>query len=621
MLAQYQTSAPESSELPTLEVIRALQASQPSRPPAVDFTTPGTGRAVTTANLAALEAEDSDASSVPDLFTASGSSNGVSERGERDPAMPHLEVIRARQRARTGLHDEDMPEPLSVSASSNGEDWRIRDETLSAPSPAPNSESRNGILGADWAAAELARLNISFNLHNDSLRSRGDSNRARLLLDNMTVLPPDTLERYIRVCSLQSRPDEPEGQDTQAAVDEVACTVCWESLLQTGGGVSLWSNTHSIGVEGMASDSAAALHQVVALPCTHVFHSACLEPWLQNKTTCPQCRFQLDPTRTTRLVSTATTDGTGWRLVNVPTRGQPEPVETVSEIISPFNRDDLISVPIIPETTLGQRQTQNEAPTNQLAAAQTAVSGSSTSLSAEPAVFADFSSLLSSSSTSIPGNLFEGLAASTDGEANGAAFPEEWAAVSVPASHGDALAELSFSFNDLMEDHPDLFPHSFSRSESASPLSVESEDDEEREPEGPAVTLAGPTVVASDSSYRPSAVPSTNSVTPLTGSGPMISFASPVYTSSAMIDLRDQAWRSHINQDETRTIPEPVRVGHLNTNAAQRARQSPRPEIYIPPKGVMTFEEMLVKREVQEGLRCRACSTLLDTVGATWHKY
>lgn len=37
--------------------------------------------------------------------------------------------------------------------------------------------------------------------------------------------------------------------------------------------------------------------KIVALPCAHVFHAACLVPWFTrpNQTTCPTCRFNVDP--------------------------------------------------------------------------------------------------------------------------------------------------------------------------------------------------------------------------------------------------------------------------------------------------------------------------------------
>lgn len=36
-----------------------------------------------------------------------------------------------------------------------------------------------------------------------------------------------------------------------------------------------------------------------AFPCHHIFHETCIEPWLQSKTTCPTCRFDIDPLSTT----------------------------------------------------------------------------------------------------------------------------------------------------------------------------------------------------------------------------------------------------------------------------------------------------------------------------------
>ncbi|XP_038220974.1 E3 ubiquitin-protein ligase SDIR1-like isoform X2 [Zerene cesonia] len=42
------------------------------------------------------------------------------------------------------------------------------------------------------------------------------------------------------------------------------CTICYEVILKN--------------------------QEVMSLPCTHNFHSACILPWLQQQQTCPNCR-------------------------------------------------------------------------------------------------------------------------------------------------------------------------------------------------------------------------------------------------------------------------------------------------------------------------------------------
>ncbi|MBX7067120.1 MAG: hypothetical protein K1X28_07805 [Parachlamydiales bacterium] len=39
-------------------------------------------------------------------------------------------------------------------------------------------------------------------------------------------------------------------------------------------------------------DSEAGAMQ--ALPCAHTFHEACIQPWLNQRGTCPTCRFQVN---------------------------------------------------------------------------------------------------------------------------------------------------------------------------------------------------------------------------------------------------------------------------------------------------------------------------------------
>ncbi|KAG9027527.1 hypothetical protein FRB95_007628 [Tulasnella sp. JGI-2019a] len=427
----------------------------------------------------------------------------AAERDARDPMMPRLQVIRARPRPRAGSSDDNMPPLLSVSGSSDEGDATLPMSRLTLDAARPN-----GLRGSDWDGAELERLSMSFNLH--SLHSLANPQRARILLNTMTVLPTDTLERYIRVCSLQAKQDNSEDVDCDTPGDGVACSVCWESLLPTqGAGVATWNkaatseappNMNAVGVKG---DTTTAARQVVALPCTHVFHSVCLEPWLQHKTTCPQCRFQLDPTRVTRTLSDDTLS-TALDQSPIGTLPDRSTAGDSNETISPSDEE-------LGGTTLEMIQSVLRGASQRVGSAEVAPHAPSANeaepphifafASTQQAVFADLSSFLSPPSTSMAEALFDNLATVTT-TTDDAAASDVWAAASVPTGHAGALGELSFSFNDFMEETPDLFPHSFARSESVSPMDGDDEE-EEREPEGPAATLAGPALAALDDMIDP----------------------------------------------------------------------------------------------------------------------
>lgn len=51
-------------------------------------------------------------------------------------------------------------------------------------------------------------------------------------------------------------------------------------------------------LEGIEEEPAEGPIPVKALPCNHLFHGPCLEPWFSSHHTCPTCRLDLDPLRT-----------------------------------------------------------------------------------------------------------------------------------------------------------------------------------------------------------------------------------------------------------------------------------------------------------------------------------
>ena len=82
--------------------------------------------------------------------------------------------------------------------------------------------------------------------------------------------------------------------------DGVLCDVCHESLdFDSSYDAGDQDPLEPIQTENkellLALPYYSAIPEVVALPCSHPFHSECLLPWFAQKTTCPKCRFDVDP--------------------------------------------------------------------------------------------------------------------------------------------------------------------------------------------------------------------------------------------------------------------------------------------------------------------------------------
>jgi len=115
-----------------------------------------------------------------------------------------------------------------------------------------------------------------------------DHLRAYAVIDGLEPVSKGLLSRYEAVRG----EDHPQGR--------ASCVVCYDPLdLEKLHPTDDHDPAEPIRAENkklsLALPYHAAFPEVVAFPCLHLFHSDCLLPWLARKTTCPTCRFDVDP--------------------------------------------------------------------------------------------------------------------------------------------------------------------------------------------------------------------------------------------------------------------------------------------------------------------------------------
>ena len=120
------------------------------------------------------------------------------------------------------------------------------------------------------------------------LTADNDPQRAEVLVAGLEAVPDELVRRYEKL----------RGGEGDAAE---GCAICRDDYLihYECNPAEFWllSGRDLTAAHFALLPFHPSPHQILVFPCPgrHLFHLSCLAPWLARKTTCPSCRFDIDP--------------------------------------------------------------------------------------------------------------------------------------------------------------------------------------------------------------------------------------------------------------------------------------------------------------------------------------
>ncbi|CAL1712274.1 unnamed protein product [Somion occarium] len=251
-------------------------------------------------NTRAGDGAESD-DSLPSLQTVSDSSeeeysdyDGATEDDDLEDDLPALARESDAQPRRT-IHpniedegsesEEEVDENDGPGASQSRSAFDFRESVLRAlnmqsgdVTPDSNFALRN-MLGA----LRPPRFALDEIFRPPHTHSEADPLRAEIIMASLEVIPDTLIQRYEKLRG--GHADEFDG-----------CAICRDNFLSVDELEAKQQAANAAIFSELPLDR-FRMPSIVAFPCPgmHLFHDHCISPWLSRKTTCPSCRFDLDP--------------------------------------------------------------------------------------------------------------------------------------------------------------------------------------------------------------------------------------------------------------------------------------------------------------------------------------